>query len=275
MSPTPTSEPRVGDAFGLALLDYLEHGSEARSHFIERDDGLLETIDSGVLFTRESDWSVVEAPVGDRAGHRVLDVGAGAGRHSLPLQESGREVVALDVSPGAVEVCRRRGVRETFTGTVFELAGSDPEPFDTFLLCGNNYGLLESLEHGHSFLGALAEMAAPGAEIMGTCIDPFATEDPLHLDYHERNRNRGRHPGQIRLRARWSDVATTWFDYLFVPVEELGELAERAGWQLVEHQPGSRPYLAVLRLRQATSATRQPRRGAKQARLDREHYRDR
>ena len=56
-------------------------------------------------------------------------MGAGAGRHALPLQESGREVVALDVSPGGVEVCRRRGVRETFTGTVFELAETGPEPF--------------------------------------------------------------------------------------------------------------------------------------------------
>ena len=251
MSSTPAGEPRVGDAFGFALLDYLEHGSEARSHFIERDDGLLETIDTGVLFTQESDWSVAEAPVGDRAGRRVLDVGAGAGRQALPLQESGREVVALDVSPGAVEVCRRRGVRETFTGTVFELAETVAEPFDTFLLCGNNYGLLESVEHGPSFLGALADMAAPRAEIIGTCLDPFATEDPLHLAYHERNRNRGRHPGQIRLRARWSDVATSWFDYLFVPVEQLEELAERAGWELVEHQQASRPYLAVLRLHEA------------------------
>jgi SAM-dependent methyltransferase len=248
MSSVPASEPRVGDALGLALLDYLEHGSEARSHFIERDDGLLETVDTGVMFTDESDWTVVEAPVGDRAGRRVLDVGAGAGRHALPLQESGRQVVALDISPGAVEVCQRRGVRETFIGTVFDLAETDPEPFDTFLLAGNNYGLLENREHGLRFLAALAEMAVPGAEIMGTCVDPSDTEDPLHLAYHERNRNRGRHPGQIRLRARWGDMATSWFDYLFLPVGELEELAERAGWELVEYQPGSRPYLAVLRL---------------------------
>jgi SAM-dependent methyltransferase len=255
MSFVPAAEPRVGDALGLALLDYLEHGSEARSHFIERDDGLLEMVDTGVMFTDESDWSVVEAPVEDRAGRRVLDVGAGAGRHALPLQESGRQVVALDVSPGAVEVCRRRGIRETFTGTVFDLAGTDPEPFDTFLLGGNNYGLLENREHGLRFLAAVAEMAVPGAEIMGTCIDPSATEDPLHLAYHERNRSRGRHPGQIRLRARWSDIATSWFDYLFLPVGELEELAERAGWELVEYQPGSRPYLAVLRLHETRVAT--------------------
>jgi SAM-dependent methyltransferase len=248
MATTLASEPRVGDALGFALLDFLKHGSEARSHFIERDDGLLEVFDTGVMFTHETEWSVAEAPVGERARDRVLDVGAGAGRHALPLQESGREVVALDVSPGAVEVCRRRGVRETFTGTVFELVETGPEPFETFLLCGNNYGLLESPEHGPRFLEALRQLAAPGAEIIGTCIDPFSTEDPLHLTYHDRNRKRGRHPGQIRLRARWSDMATPWFDYLFIPIEELERLAERVGWELIDYQRGSHPYLAVLRV---------------------------
>ncbi len=255
MATTPASEPRVGDALGFALLDYEEHGSEARSHFIERDDGLLETVDTGVMFTQQSEWSLAEAPVGERAGHRVLDVGAGAGRHALPLQESGHEVVALDVSPGAAEVCRRRGLRETFIGTVFELARTAPGPFDTFLLCGNNFGLLESPEHAPRFLGALRELAAPGAEIIGTCVDPFASTDPLHLDYHERNRNRGRHPGQIRLRARWTDMATPWFDYLFIPIEELERLAGSAGWELVDYQPSFRPYLAILRLENDTAAT--------------------
>jgi 2-polyprenyl-3-methyl-5-hydroxy-6-metoxy-1,4-benzoquinol methylase len=43
---------------------------------------------------------------------RVLDVGCGAGRHSLEAQRRGFGVVAIDLSPGAVEVCRRRGVRD-------------------------------------------------------------------------------------------------------------------------------------------------------------------
>lgn len=251
MATKRADEPRIGDAFGLALLDYLEHGSEARSHFIERDDGLLEAVDTGVVFTRESEWSVAEASVAERARNRVLDVGAGAGRHALPLQEAGHDVVALDISPGAVEVCRRRGVRETFIGTVFQLADTDPEPFDTFLLCGNNYGLLESPDHAPRILGALARLAAPDAEIIGTCIDPFTTEDPLHLAYHALNRARGRLPAQLRLRSRWTDIASPWFDYLFVSVKGLEEMAEAAGWELVAYEPGPRPYLAVLRLKGA------------------------
>lgn len=254
MDGTSASSPKIGDALGLALLDYLEHGSEARNHFIERDDGLLESVDTAVMMTGASEWSVAEEVVGQRAGHRVLDVGAGAGRHAVPLQESGREVVALDVSAGAVEVCRRRGAKDGFVGTVFDLAETGPGPFDTFLLCGNNFGLLESPENGPRFLAALRGLAAPGAEIIGTCVDPFGSDDPLHLDYHERNRARGRYPGQLRLRARWTNMATPWFDYLFMPVDELERIAESAGWKLISHQPNSRLYLAILGLEDETTA---------------------
>ena len=246
MDTSQAGEPVIGDAFGLALLDYLEHGSDGWDHFVERDDGLLEFIDPGVFFESESDWSATEAVVLERAGYRVLDIGAGAGRHALPLQQAAHDVVALDISPGAIEVCGRRDVRRTFTGTVFDLADTGGGPFDTFLLCGNNLGLLESPAHAGRFLGALDQLAAPGAEIIGTCVDPLATINPLHLEYHELNSGRGRLPGQLRLWTRWANVASPWFDYLFLPVQELEALAKESGWRLVEQQPGPRPYLAVL-----------------------------
>ena len=43
---------------------------------------------------------------------RVLDVGVGAGRFALYLQEQGHEVLGIDVSPGILEVCRQRGVQD-------------------------------------------------------------------------------------------------------------------------------------------------------------------
>ena len=240
-------EPIIGDAFGLALLDHLDNGPQAREHFVERDDGHLESFNAAVYFTGDSVWSEIEPDAANRAGSRVLDVGAGAGRHALPLQESGRDVMALDTSPGASEVCRRRGVRSTFTGTVFDLADQDAEPFDTVLLFGNNFGLLENPDHAKGFFEALNRVTRPGSEIIGTCMDPFNTTDPIHLTYHELNRGRGRLPGQLRLRTRWANFATPWFDYLLVPIDELAGLAEASGWDLVLHQKGPRPYVAVLR----------------------------
>jgi SAM-dependent methyltransferase len=241
----PASGPIIGDAFGRALLDYFDHGSDAREHFVERDDGYLESFDTAIYFTGAG-LAETEAGLADRAGSRVLDVGAGAGRHTLPLQESGRDVLALDISPGAAEVCRRRGVRRTFTGSVFDLADQGTDPFDTVLLFGNNFGLLESPGHAARFFEALNRVTRPDSEIIGTCVDPLATTDSIHLAYHEWNRGRGRLPGQLRLRSRWANVATPWFDYLFVAVEELAVLAGDAGWDLVFHQQGPRPYAAVF-----------------------------
>lgn len=243
-----SGQPTIGDAFGLALLDHLDHGSDARPHFVERDDGLLESFDTAVYFTGRSILFENDPDITQRAGERVLDVGAGAGRHALPVQQSGRHVVALDISPGATEVCRRRSIHETYTGTVLDLADGEPEAFDTILLLGNNLGLLESKDHAPKFLNALARLSRPGTEIIGTCRDPFDTDDPLHLQYHQLNHQRGRLPGQLKLRTRWANVASPWFDYLLLPIAELEVIAAESGWELVDHRPGQ-PYVAVLKRR--------------------------
>lgn len=251
VNPSNPVGPRAGDAFGLNLLDYLEKGTRAGAHVIEREDGFLDCLDIAVFFGDPGAWSGAEARVAALARRRVLDVGAGACRHALPLQNAGHEVVALDVSPGAIEVCRRRGVDETFEGTVFDLLEAGGGPFDTFLLMGNNYGLLESRNHAPRFLEALRALAAPGALVVGTSRDPMETTNPIHLAYHDLNRSRDRMPGQIRMRSRWANYADDWRDYLLLPVDDLEEFAAAGGWRLARHIPGGGagdPYLAVLEL---------------------------
>ena len=122
----------------------------------------------------------------------MLDIGAGAGRACLALQERGHDVLALDTSPAAVRVCRKRGVRDTFTGTVHDLADGRPGPFDTFLLLGNNLGLLGTPQTAPGFLAALTALSSPDARVVGIGTDPYTTQDPIHLRHHERNRSAGR-----------------------------------------------------------------------------------
>ncbi len=238
------TEPITGDAFGMALLSHLDHGDDGW-HVIERDDGWVDALAASRYFGDIEAWVPIERDAIGRAGDRVLDVGAGAGRISLFLQERGTDVVALDVSPGAVDVCRRRGVAATFTGTVFDLASAQPEPFDTFVYFGNNLGLLGSPEGAAAMLAALGDLARPGARVIGTLIDPYDTADPAHLDYHERNRARGRMPGQIALRIRYRQYATPWKDLLWVSLEELEAITAPLGWTLTEHWSLG-PFRAVV-----------------------------
>ena len=240
--------PIEGDALGAALLAHLEEGELAGLHVVERDDGHSSADSASPFFSRAGDWFAVEESVPDRVHGRVLDVGAGAGRFSLDLQDRGHDVLALDVSAGCLEVCRRQGVESTFYGTVFDLAATEPEPFDTFLLLGHNIGLLASPEIAPRFLTTLATMANPGAVILGTCREPLATSDPYNLAYHQMNRQRGRPPGQLTIRVRWCHLATSWFDYWFLSPDELATVAAKAGWMLADHEHRGSTYLAELAL---------------------------
>jgi SAM-dependent methyltransferase len=227
----------VGDAFGTALLDQLEGRRGAVIY--ERDDGNVE-IDHGDYF---SDWSERDTWAVERLRGRVLDIGAGAGRVSLVIAERGLEVVALDVSAGAVEVCRRRGIENVFHGTVDDIRGT--QLFDSFLVLGNNLGLIGSPRGAERFFAALARLARPGAVLVGGCLDPYQTDNPDHLGYHELNQARGRMPGQVTLRTRYKRLASEWFDLLWMAPYELSQLSESCGWRIVDTLPGMM-YAVVL-----------------------------
>jgi SAM-dependent methyltransferase len=236
----------VGDAFGEMLRAFARDG--AGVEIVERDDGYISASHLGPVayFAPHRKWLAVELRAIRFARGRVLDVGAGAGRVALHLQERGLEVVSIDVSPGAVEVMGERGVRDARHLGIADI-GPELGWFDTIVLFGSNIGLLGSLRRGPQLLRKLLRVTNADARILGTSVFLYETDDPLHLAYHERNRKRGRHPGQVRLRIRHRELATPWFDYLLLPPDELDALARAGGWQVTRTFNGDdRNYSAVL-----------------------------
>jgi SAM-dependent methyltransferase len=227
----------VADAFGQMLLD--GEGPE----IIERDDGFLDAVKM-VYFAPVAQWPAAERRALRWARGRVLDAGVGAGRAALELQRRGRSVVGIDISPGAVEVARARGVRDARL-LAFEDLDDSVGRFDTIVMFGNNFGLFGSPSKAKRLLRRLRPLAD---RIVAGSNDPYATEDTAHLAYHDRNRKRGRMPGQLRLRVRYRDLVGPWFDYLIVSPDEMATILEGTGWQIhrLLQQTGSGYYVAVL-----------------------------
>ncbi|HEY3577886.1 MAG TPA: class I SAM-dependent methyltransferase [Gaiellaceae bacterium] len=227
----------MADAFGQMLRD--GRGPE----IIERDDGFLDTAKIA-YFAPVARWPAVERRALRWARGRVLDAGVGAGRAALELQRRGRSVVGIDVSPGAVEVARARGVRDVRL-LAFEDVDDSVGRFDTIVMFGNNFGLFGSPSKAKRLLRRIRPLAD---RIVAASNDPYATEDPVHLAYQERNRKRGRAAGQLRLRVRYRDLIGPWFDYLIVSPHEMAAILEDTEWRIrrLLQQTGSGYYVAVL-----------------------------
>ena len=217
------------DAFGRALLAELEGGNQRV--IVERDDGYIDTESVAWYFSEVRHWHSSERQALRHVRGRVLDVGAGAGRVALELQRRGHQVVAVDFSPLAIEVCQKRGVRDA---RVLPLTRIDSSlgHFDTVVMFGNNFGLVENPRRARWFLRRLLAITTDEARIIAVSYDPYGTKDPLNLAYHERNRRRGRLGGQIRLRVRYAVYATPWVDYLMISSDEMEELVSGTGWEV-------------------------------------------
>ena len=183
------------------------------------------------FFAERDKWVEAERAAFELVRGRVLDIGAGAGRHSLEAQRRGLDAVAIDISPGAVEVCRRRGVRDV---RLLPLEDVDERlgVFDTVLLLCGNLGLAGGADETSTLLERLHALTGPDARIVFDTVDPHVDNDEADLVYLARNKERGRMPGHVTIRIRYAGLVTPWYDLLCASAEEMEEIAAPTGWRL-------------------------------------------
>jgi SAM-dependent methyltransferase len=232
------------DAFGHMVYDHLT--KRPVYEIIERDDGLVEVDNGTGYFNEFRAWSSSEKRSMRYVRGRVLDIGSGAGRFALYIQNLGHEVVCLDNSPLALEVCRIRGLKNTAL-----LPFSEISPklgiFDTVIMMGNNFGLFGSFKKAKRLLQKLSKITSTHGRIIASTNDVYQTEDPVHLSYQERNRKRGRMSGQIRIRARYRTYANPWFEYLMVSKEEMVNILDGTDWKINRFIDSENPlYVAII-----------------------------
>lgn len=236
--------PPEQDAFGQAIMDHLRGGPVPI--VIERDDGYVDVDNTRHYFAPYRSWPVHQRRALRYARGRVLDVGCGAGRHALHLQAKGLPVMGIDASPLAGRVCRRRGLRQVRTLPIEEIPRFR-QPFDTILMLGNNLGLFGNAAKAKRLLARFLDITTDRARIIAETLDPYRTPNPVHARYHQRNRRRGRMPGQVRIRVRYQLRVGPWFDYLLVSPEELDAMVDGTGWHVARIlDSGDSLYIAVL-----------------------------
>ncbi len=214
-------------------------------YYIEREDGRIEKHSIKEYNQTLLDWSEPERLGIQHATGTVLDVGCGAGRVSLYLQNQGLRVVGIDIAKGAVEACKIRGLREAYVMSANEL--EFPEGmFDAIVLYGNNFGILGEEQDIISMFQKMQKITKPDAVIIAGSTDVELTDDPSHLAYQKMNLERERPKGFVRLRVKYKDLVGEWTMLRLASPEEMKGIAERAGWKISRvYQHGAR-YVAIL-----------------------------
>jgi SAM-dependent methyltransferase len=239
------------DTFGRALIDALD-GAES-TLTVERDDGWRDEYGAALYLNGPDAWAPATRRALGTVQGRVLDLGAGAGRHSGLLAQRGCDVVAVDISAGAVEACRRRSLHAV-RGAIGEPGLLAGERFDAALLLGHNLGLLRSAARAPAILDWIADRCRPGAVLIGDSLDTTMTAQDGWRSYHELNRARGSRPAEARMRVCYSGSCGAWFQYWLMSPQELEEASAHTPWELerVEFDDDERyagDYVATLRRR--------------------------
>jgi len=233
------------DAFGHEIYDYFN--GQPTHEIVERDDGFFSVSHGPEIYFKDYEgWPESDKEAIGYVRGRVLDIGCGAGRHSLYLQAQGFDVVGIDISPLAIEVCRARGLRDARVLPITRLSRKVGE-FDTILMLGNNFALVGNSRRARWLLRRFHRMTSEAGRIIAQARDPYQTERPEHLAYHARNRERGRMSGEARIRVRYRKYVTPWIDFLMLSRDELEAILEGTNWevrQFIEGQQGG--YVAIL-----------------------------
>ena len=149
------------DLFGIALLDY-QNGNFTEDIITSTSISEEDVLPISYLFRNYTDMPKLEKKALLLSMGRVLDVGCGSGSHSLYLQDQSIEVKAIDISKGAIEVAKQRGVLNTSVLDILD----ETELFDTILLLMNGTGIFQKIENVSTYLNHLKTLLNPGGQIL-------------------------------------------------------------------------------------------------------------
>jgi hypothetical protein len=176
---------------------------------------------------------------------KILDIGAGAGCHSVYLQNCGKDVTALEISQLCCEVLKKRGIKKIINNDILSFSG---ERFNTILMLMNGIGIAKNISGLKDMLSHLKKLLLPNGSII---VD---SSDLIYL-YQEENGsflfdiNSKNYYGEIEYQLKYKNIVGETYSWLFADNVILFEIAEELGYQakIIDYGPHY-DYLAELTL---------------------------
>lgn len=234
------------DPMGAAISDYFNYGKadclRVFSSLFDEDE-----IPVKELFRSEKQMSLLERTALKMATGRILDVGAGSGCHSLALQEAGKEVYAIDISPLSVETMRQRGVNNVVLTNLFDERFIDS--YDTILMLMNGSGIIGKLENLPEFFRKMKLLLRPEGCILMDSSDLsylFEEEDgSILIDLA------GNYYGEIDFQMQYKNIKGDSFDWLYIDFQTLSLYSAENGFKAELIKEGNHyDYLVRLSLQE-------------------------
>ena len=229
---------------GAAIADYFAKGRAAKlrvfSSQFEEDE-----IPAEQLFRTFNDMPLLEQKALELTQGKILDCGAGSGCHALALQDMGKDVEAIDISPLSVDVMQKRGVRQACQINLFD--ENYLKKFDTILMLMNGSGIIGKLENMGAFFAKMKQLLNPDGCIYMDSSDLrylFEDEDgsflvDLAAGYY----------GEIDFQMQYKQIKGEPFDWLYVDFQTLAYYASENGFKAEMVMEGEHyDYLACLKL---------------------------
>jgi SAM-dependent methyltransferase len=152
------------DLFGKAILDF-QTNNLPEDLITETSISEIDEMSVAYLFRSFDEMPKLEQKALQLSKGKVLDVGCGAGSHSLTLQnDRNLEVTSIDISANAIEACKLRGVKNTRYQNLIDLDST--EKFDTILLLMNGTGIFGTLKETPRYLKKLKSLLNPNGQIL-------------------------------------------------------------------------------------------------------------
>ena len=229
------------DLFGQALVDY-QNGDYTEDIITSTNISDDDILPIPYLFRNYKEMPKIEQKALDLAYGDVLDVGCGAGSHSLYLQDKKKlNVKAIDISQGAIKVCFKRGIKDTQVIDVLEVT----EQFDTILLLMNGTGVFQKLDQVTKYLLHLKSLLKPKGQILIDSSDiMYMYEDEEGRQLIEDTEN---YYGELEYYVAYKGEKEEPFNMLYLDFELLKKACFAVGLKCVMLTEGEHyDYLAKI-----------------------------